>query len=200
MQEKNEPSSLSHPTVDLVLAAQAGDASAWAMLHERNYVLMRFLIHGRIPRHARARFDTDDVMQSAFLQAFKEVASFENRGAHAFQTWLATLVKRRLVDKIRYNSRHRRDSHRDEPELESGDQRLARSASESPSAIAAAAERVALILGAITKLQARDQELISLRILDKLSWAEIAERLQLGETTARRRFYESFDRLVDKVV
>ena len=186
-------------TIDLVRAAQAGDAVAWGIIHERYALLVRVVVHGRIPDKMRARFDTDDVLQSGFLRAFEQIGRYEDQGEDAFRRWLTTLISHRLTDKVRYHLRERRDSGRDEAELESTDLRRAPDGADSPGAIVAAAERIARILAALHKLDAADQELMSMRLFDKLTWADIAERLAIGETTARRRFYETFERLVDKV-
>lgn len=70
----------------LVLAAQAGDASAFSELWIRHSeMVLRVLM-----RVTRNREDAEDAMQEAFLKAFAHVGKFEARAK--FSTWLTRIA------------------------------------------------------------------------------------------------------------
>jgi RNA polymerase sigma factor (sigma-70 family) len=70
----------------LVLAAQAGDASAFSELWIRHSeMILRVLM-----RVTRNREDAEDAMQEAFLKAFAHVGKFEARAK--FSTWLTRIA------------------------------------------------------------------------------------------------------------
>jgi RNA polymerase sigma-70 factor (ECF subfamily) len=184
-------------TIELVKAASHGDQRAWDELYQRHYVLMRALLHGRIPRNARTRFDTEDVMQSALFEVCKRIESFENRGADSFGHWLTDIMRNKLVTKLRHHSRERRDWKREDAGVDS---QAFGAESESPVRLAAAAESQARVLLALDGLDPRDQEIVSLRMFDKLTWAEIAERTGNGETTVRRRGMDAITGIVHSML
>jgi RNA polymerase sigma factor (sigma-70 family) len=195
------PSNGSPPpsTSELVAAARRGDQRAWDEIHRRYYAVMRLVLQGRIPAQLRGRFDTEDVLQSGFLQAFRQIDSFTDDTDDGFRRWLTTLMINKLHDRVRFHRRQRRDGSRDQGSIESADGKPGMPMEDSPSVLMSAAERFSAVLAAIHKLAPEDQRLIVLRVTDRLSWAEIAERMQLGEATARRRFLEAFENLVGRI-
>jgi len=89
----------------LVLRAQQGDESAFALLMDRH--LDR--IWGLVWRVMRHREDTEDVVQEAFLAAWRALPGF--RGEARFSTWLQTIaVSRALNHRARGSERVRRAS------------------------------------------------------------------------------------------
>ncbi|HET8948420.1 MAG TPA: sigma-70 family RNA polymerase sigma factor, partial [Candidatus Polarisedimenticolia bacterium] len=89
----------------LVLRAQQGDESAFAILMDRH--LDR--VWGLVWRVLRHREDTEDVVQEAFLAAWRSLPGF--RGDARFSTWLQTIaVSRALNHRARGAERVRRAS------------------------------------------------------------------------------------------
>jgi RNA polymerase sigma-70 factor (ECF subfamily) len=89
----------------LVLRAQQGDESAFALLMDRNLERIWALVW-RVMRH---REDTEDVVQDAFLAAWRSLPGF--RGEARFSTWLQTIaVSRALNYRARGAERVRRAS------------------------------------------------------------------------------------------
>lgn len=89
----------------LVLRAQQGDESAFALLMDRNLDRIWALVW-RVMRH---REDTEDVVQDAFLAAWRSLPGF--RGDARFSTWLQTIaVSRALNYRARGAERVRRAS------------------------------------------------------------------------------------------
>ncbi len=193
-----EPSS-DPRTAELVEAARRGDQQAWEAIHRRYYALMRLVLDGRIPAPLRGRFDTEDVLQSGFLQAFRQIDSFVDQGGDSFRRWLSTVMLNRLRDRVRYNLRECRDGTREGESLDGLGALAGAPLVDSPSVLLSAAERLSAVLAAIHELDPEDQRLIVLRVTDRLAWNEIGDRLGLGEATVRRRFLEIFERLVERL-
>ena len=89
----------------LVLRAQRGDETAFALLMDRHLERVWALVW-RVTRH---REDTEDVVQEAFLAAWRALPGF--RGEARFSTWLQTIaVSRALNHRARGSERVRRAS------------------------------------------------------------------------------------------
>jgi RNA polymerase sigma-70 factor (ECF subfamily) len=187
-------------THELVRAAASGDDHAWSQLFRRHRVLMRALVHARIPGELRSRFETDDVLQSAFLLAYRQIDTFEQRGPAAFKRWLATIVANKLNEKIRYHRRQRRNTQREGPRPDAQDVAHIETDGDSPSTIVVRAETLAEVLAAIDTLSEEDQAYVGMRFFENLAWVEIAASMQVPEATARRRAHEALERLVRKLM
>lgn len=183
-------------TRELVEAARRGDELAWEEIHQRYYAFLRIFLHGRIPDRVRARFETADVIQSGFVRAYERIALFQPKDAGSFRAWLQTLMVNKLRDELRHHDAEQRSADREGPAVAPGLRPPTEHVLESPSVGAEKAERIALMLEALHDLEPGDQRLILLRVLDDLTWVQIASRLEIGETTARTRYAEALERLV----
>jgi RNA polymerase sigma-70 factor (ECF subfamily) len=180
-------------TSELVRRASAGDRAAWTVLYDRYYAVLRTIARGRIPPGAEPRFDTDDVLQSTFLTAFRQIDTFESHGDHSFRRWLTEILVNKLKDKIKHH--RRRSAHEDRGAADEARHDLPGD-DPTPSEILVAAERQAEVLAALSGLPREDQQIVCMRFFDGLAWSEIARRLDLGEGVARRRGLDAIERLV----
>lgn len=187
-------------TMSLLRSAAKGDEAAWAVLYHRHRALMRAVLHGRIPIDVRRRFDTEDIIQSAFLSACQQIETFEYEGEESFKRWLNEIVLNKLQDKVRHHRRERRNVEREDAKTEDENEWTGDRPMETPSVLVSAAESQAAVLAALDRLPPDDQELLCLRFFDKLSWSEIADQLGIGETTARRRGLDTIEALVRMVL
>ena len=110
---------------ELVDQAKLGDRTAFTQLLQDNDRAMRALAFRMMGSQAAM----DDVLQDAYLKAYKSLATF--RGDSAFSTWLYSIVYRTSLDAIRRRERRR----------EVGLQTVA----ERPSQTAATEDRIAAI-------------------------------------------------------
>ncbi len=67
---------------ELVRRVQKGDRRAFDLLFSR----YQHKIHGLVSRYVRAHDEIDDVVQEAFIKAYRALPRF--RGESAFYTWL----------------------------------------------------------------------------------------------------------------
>src|SRR5262245_47834356 len=92
-------------TVDLLARANQGDQSAWDLLVERHLGPLKLVARIRLPRHMRARADTDDVVQDALVRSMNHLRHFECRGRGALLAYLRRVVINRVADEIRHYTR-----------------------------------------------------------------------------------------------
>jgi RNA polymerase sigma factor (sigma-70 family) len=88
------------PTERLVREGQAGDRGRFGELYQRLGPAVFAWARLRIPSEMRDQLDPDDVMQEAWIRAFRSFSTFDpERGA--FRPWLFQVAKHTLLDMIR---------------------------------------------------------------------------------------------------
>jgi RNA polymerase sigma-70 factor (ECF subfamily) len=173
-------------------SARQGNHEAWEHLHRRYRSLLAFWAEARLPDHLRARFDVEDVLQSAFLSAFRGMSKYEHRGEPAFRAWLKEIVQNELADRIRDHEARKR-SARQEEVLEDPSLLLG---GETPSQIVSRFQRRRLVLEAMSELSDERQEVLWMRDFEGLTWEEIGKRTDTSESGARRRYRTALVALV----
>jgi len=183
----------------LIAAAAMGNREAWETLYGRFRPFLAFLTSSRIPAHLRNRFDTDDVVQSAFLSAFRSLSEFEYRGEESFRSWLKQISLRQLQERIRANGRERRTPDKEQTGIDPDQLVDPGGAGQTPSVILQNAERSAEILEAISRLTPAEQEILWMRDFEHRPWEEIASLLHCQDSTARRRHGEALEALLRRL-
>ena len=156
---------------ELVLLAAAGDRAAAAELvraHQERLVAFLLRMTGR-------RDTAEDVAQEAFVRALRSLPRFDPQ--YRFSTWLFTIARHKIVEKLRYHMRDRRDMRRDEG-LDHGTATAILSAYQTnttPSQIAESREQVAKLEQAIDLLEPDHREVVTLVRLAGLPYAEVAQ-------------------------
>jgi RNA polymerase sigma-70 factor (ECF subfamily) len=179
-------------TRELLRAAERGEQEAWHALYLRYRKLLRGMIQRRLPPGSRGRGDSEDVLQSTFVAAWKALDDFEYRGPDSFRRWLGTILDHEVIDLARGEERRRRG-------LEELRREVAPALQESPSTVLVRDELQRRLLEALTSLSLEDQELIGQHFFDRLSWAEIAGRHGVVESTVRRRMLDALERLMRRI-
>jgi RNA polymerase sigma-70 factor (ECF subfamily) len=178
----------------LVAAAALGDGLAVERLYHLYRPYLAVLAGPNIPRELRSRFDTDDVLQSAFLEAFRALRNYEYTDERHFRAWLRKITLNKLQDRIKRDVAQRRNAF---TELKGVDfEQRADSGSETPSVIMSKAERQADLLAAIQNLPPLERQVLVLRSFERRSFAEIAASVGVSEDAARRRFLNAVEALV----
>jgi RNA polymerase sigma-70 factor (ECF subfamily) len=176
---------------DAVERSKRGDAAAYKVLVDR--------YQGRAYRLALRVLRDDelarDACQEAFLKAFLNLKRFEGRSS--FYTWLYRLVMNLCLD---FKRRDRSNRYVDVPEpadLEriAGSERASheaedwRSHTEAPDAALERRELRTAMARAIEQLPASARETLVLREVEGLSYAEIAQVLEIPKGTVMSRLH-----------
>ena len=191
-------------TTLLVRAAQAGDAAAREALFARYLPRVRQIVALRMGRRLRQIIEIDDVVQEVLLDAFKGLKSFEPRSEGSFRNWLARCVEREIVDSVRTETRKkrgggivRRFSDCDSSLLGSS---IFGADLTSPSAGVRADEFSQRIEEALLQMPAYQRDLIILRALCDMSYAEVAAELGISrEETVRVAYSRALRQLEERL-
>jgi RNA polymerase sigma-70 factor (ECF subfamily) len=168
----------------LLAQARAGDRAALQVLLERYRPLLVLLVRSRCAGRLQRRLDGSDVVQETLLQAAQHIGDFEGDGAEQWQAWLLRIAEREIIRQMRQHlGAQKRAAGREQPLNGSSSQGQSRleqwlHTHSTPSAAAIRNERAAELAQALDELGADYREVLVLRHLEGLSFAEVAERMQ----------------------
>jgi RNA polymerase sigma factor (sigma-70 family) len=129
-----------------------------------------------MPDQVRASVGPDDLVQDVLIKGMAQLHRFEFRHRGAFQAYLRTSIRHRIVDELRKASRRRVAALEAKPV----------DGARSPLEQAINKQNVKRYARALTGLGQRDQRLIVLRIEQQLSYSEMAAQLGVSSEHAVR--------------
>ena len=165
------------PTIELVVRARTGDRPAMEALLERCLPPLKRWAHGRLPAAARGNMDTGDLVQEAALHVLGALDRFEPRHVGAMQAYLRQSVINRIRDEVRRIGRN-------PPPYELQD--VHESDQTTPLEAAIRSEAYEHYREALSRLGAKDREMIVARIEVQWSLPEIAHRFGMRTVDAAR--------------
>ncbi|HUU28348.1 MAG TPA: sigma-70 family RNA polymerase sigma factor [archaeon] len=176
----------------LIIQAQAGSQSAFRLLYERYQKKIRRLV-GSMFESAE---DTDDIVQQAFIQAFRSLDSF--KGKSSFYTWLYRIALNTTTDFRRKQARRNQSrSYKNLSELEQKELEFAASQEEGPERQLYRKELAGLMRKALNSLSAEHREVMVLREINALSYSEIAEITGVSIGTVMSRLHYARKKLAE---
>ncbi|MQA85497.1 MAG: sigma-70 family RNA polymerase sigma factor [Streptosporangiales bacterium] len=165
--------------------ARGGDLDAFGVLVARYTVLAH-----RTAVLLGAGDDADDMVQNAFVKAFRKLPAF--RAGSSFRPWLLAIV----VNETK--NRHREKRRRDGLTVRLAARRL--DVPDDPEDDVLAAERRAVLLDAVRALPDRDRMVVTCRYFLDLSEAETAEALGWPQDSVKSRTSRALARLRSSLV
>lgn len=154
---------------DEVLAKMArdGDRVAFETLCDRTLPAVYNRLRALLPPQA-----VEDVTQEVFLAALKGIRRY--RGQSCFRTWIAGIIRHKVADYYRRQSRHPEvvslAGERNDPEAHAG------------------WEEHALVRIALRRLPAHYQEILLLRFAEGMPFDQIAGALDISLEAAKSRY------------
>ena len=184
------PDSVLDETLALVRAARDGDSCALEALFERYYPRVCRIVSLRLGQTMRRFLDHEDLVQDSLMDAFRSLDGFGRRSEGSFRNWLACVVENNIRDQWRRATAAKRGGVPAPSMPKCGDSLLSESLfpgrGPTPSQAAAARELEERLEQALLSLDERLRRVIEMRRLCGMSYAEIAEELELGgESSAR---------------
>jgi RNA polymerase sigma-70 factor (ECF subfamily) len=160
---------------ELVARASRGDVEAF-----RQLVLEHSGLVYRVARRMLGREDAQDASQEVWIRVWRNIKSF--RGESAFSTWLHRITMNTCLSvRQREARREEREYSGDEmpylPEPSGGDA--------DPEAASLGSERREELKMALRNVRAEHRAALVLRHMEGLSYAEIAEVLEVPDGTAK---------------
>lgn len=169
-------------------AATQGDREAMDRIIAAYGTWIRSRVRRRLGAKLRQRVETEDVVQSSLALAVRDLqghdVAFE--GEKPFLAWLLKITERKIAMAGRHHAARKRDVER-QVAFEAPDARAL--SQTSPSQAAGRSERAERIRASMASLPALERQIIEMRVLEGLAFAEIATRLeQPSEASVRQRY------------
>jgi RNA polymerase sigma-70 factor (ECF subfamily) len=173
-----------HKTENLVILAKEGDKLAIEQLCRIYGERVRRIIRLRIDRKLRSKIDSVDVVQDALILAMGGLKDFTYRNEGDFLRWLSKIAENKLHDILDKFYTEKRDIRREIPfkKVENNTEEVSFMAAEpldttTPSVLLFKKEQLDRLESAIDELKPDYREVIYLSRIERLSNAEIAEKL-----------------------
>jgi RNA polymerase sigma-70 factor (ECF subfamily) len=173
----------------LAKRAAAGDRGAFNAIVDC-YAPVLFRVARALTRSSA---DAEDVVQEAFLAAYRGIGRYDGRSS--LKTWLSKITMKRAISAWRKNKRHQASVP-----LESAPDMPGRNGQWGGDGSAAAAVDQKLDLAVILRTLAPEyREIFILREIEGLSYAEIAQRLAIPPGTVDSRLHRARGELRKKL-
>jgi RNA polymerase sigma-70 factor (ECF subfamily) len=178
---------------ELVRRVQKGDRRAFDLLFSR----YQHKIHGLVSRYVRTSDEIDDVVQEAFIKAYRALPRF--RGESAFYTWLYRIAINTAKNYLVARSRRPPDVDVDATDAEHLDGIDALRETENPENNLARDELEQAINGAIRALPDDLRSAVTLREFDGLSYEQIAQIMDCPVGTVRSRIFRAREAIDERI-
>ena len=157
----------------LISRARGGDREAFGGLVEQ----YRDNVYRLAYRMCGNAYDADEAAQEAFVAAWRALPNF--RGDAKFSTWLYRLTTNAAIDVMRREKRHQTVGDGEMVDLADD--------ADSPQETVERTEQQEAVQKALATLSEEYREVLLLRYMEELDYAEIAEVLQLPSGTVKSR-------------
>src|SRR4051812_24469204 len=94
--------------------ALAGSDAALDRLYEHYGPRLLSFIRLRMGRSLRARLESRDILQAAFLKSFQHLADFEGDDGRSMLGWLMRIAEHEIRDRADFHQRRRRDAKQED--------------------------------------------------------------------------------------
>ncbi|OCW98540.1 RNA polymerase sigma factor RpoE [Alishewanella sp. HH-ZS] len=169
----------------IVQRVQQGDKAAFNVLVKKYQHRIANLISRYVSNHG----DVADVVQEAFIKAYRAIPGF--RGESAFYTWLYRIAVNSAKNYLVANNRKPPASDVDAEDAEYFEGSDALKEQDSPERLLLSEEIRQVVFGTIDKLPDELRTAITLRELEGLSYEEIAEVMECPIGTVRSRIFRA---------
>lgn len=192
---------MTSPHEKLVQDASRGEPAAVDDLIRSHLPGLLAYVHLHAGAKLRARESTIDIVQSACREVLQDIVPAALPSESSFKHWLYTAAERKILDRVRYWAREKREAGREvglREELSSAEARgvLDRYAGfYTPSQHATAREELQRVQIAFTQLPEAYREVVLLSRVVGLSHAEIGEKTGRSEGAVRMLLHRALARL-----
>jgi len=189
---------------ELLSQARQGDKQATDSLLVSSFDPLRAAIVGQMgDLLAKAQVEPEDVIQEVFAAAWTGLKETSFEGHGAFQGWLRQIAEHKLIDLHRAMLAGKRDVRRQTPAwgLQSGTYvnvlEQVTSPMSTPSVGAARSEAMAVLMSRLAQLPEDYRRVIQWRLIEGVSVAEVARRMERSEPAVHMLFHRALKQLRD---
>jgi RNA polymerase sigma-70 factor (ECF subfamily) len=196
-----EPNSL-----DPVFAEEDGGEGdrAFAERFTEHRQRLKQMLHFRMDPRLRSRTDLSDILQEAYIDAYRRLDHYASKPNMSFYVWLRQVTMQRLIDIHRQHLLADKRDVRNEVRLGASDYNAATSAAiakqfvdqmVTPSQVAIRQEMAVQLETTLENLDEIDRDVLALRHFEELGNSEVAEVLGISEAAASNRYVRALARL-----
>ncbi|MGI9518754.1 MAG: sigma-70 family RNA polymerase sigma factor [Pirellulaceae bacterium] len=166
----------------------------------RDYLLL--IANHETQAALRQKVGASDIVQQSLINAEGSISAFRGTTRPEFLAWIRGILKNEILNhRRRYLYTHKRCAVR-EILLNVDDSRLDAGLMDSmvtPGAGASLAEEAVMVRHAVASLSASDQQIIRLRVWDRLSFAEIGAEMDRSDDACQKLWTRAIMRLKGKL-
>ena len=186
---------------ELVRRVRAGDEAAARLLFERHLPALRAKARARLPAALRGKVAESDVIQDAWLAAFLDIGTFEDRGDGSFGKWLRGILEHKIGHEIgRHVAAGKRDVRR-EQRMRTGsvDGFGAAPDQPSPSEVAVSAEEQEVLRAAVASLPDDYATVVRLVHIEGLTLVDAGARMGRSADAARKLYGRALAAMAERL-
>jgi RNA polymerase sigma-70 factor (ECF subfamily) len=191
---------------ELLTAARGGNAPALGVLLESYSTYLTLLARMQIGAKLRGKVDPGDIVQEVFLEVHRQFPEFRGTTEAEFLSWVRRILAGQLAQTLRrFLGTKGRDVRMEQEMVVKVDQSSAAldrgfaAPGSSPSHSAARRERSVLLADALNRLPADYREVIVLRHIEALSFAETGERMGRSENSVQKLWVRALAKLREEL-
>lgn len=170
---------------DLIEGCRNNDRKAQVRLYELYYKAMYNTSYRILNNPAEA----EDIMQEAFLDAFRKINGFKGTGS--FGSWLKRIVVNKSLDKLR--------NRKEEDSLDEWEKEIEDTTVTDDSYAGHVFHKMEEIASAMEKLPGQYRIILSLHLLEGYDQREIAQVLNISYNNVRTRYVRAKQRLLKEI-
>ena len=178
---------------ELVRRVQKGDRVAFDLL----FLRYQHKIHGLVTRYVNAPEDVEEVVQEAFIKAYRALPRF--RGESAFYTWLYRIAVNTSKNHLVSQSRRPRGVEINAEDIETSEVAAALQDTEDPEALLRRDQLQAAVDHALADLPEDLRTALTLREFDGLSYEQIAAVMECPVGTVRSRIFRAREAVDERI-
>jgi RNA polymerase sigma-70 factor, ECF subfamily len=185
----------------LLMLAKAGSSPALVRLLDRCRDPLVEQVQGQLGRRLRVKLDIEDLLQDVSLEAYRDIGRFRGSTEREFLSWLRKILATILMNQLRHYFGTARRNLRREKRLTLLDDSTGGPAFDpvapdtSPSERAQKRERATRLAEAIDRLPGPYREVIVLRHVEGLSFADVARKLDRTEDSVKNMWFRALRHL-----
>jgi RNA polymerase sigma-70 factor (ECF subfamily) len=188
----------------LIEGARRGDAQARDRLFALCRTYLGFLARSQVESSLRMKVDASDLVQETMLEAFRDFGRFAGSSQEEWLAWLRRILAHNAADFVRrYRGTAKRQARREVPLRAGGASTLAHGVPE-PAAPSATPSQEFLRLDAQLRMSAAMaqlapdyQEVLVLRNLERLPFAEVAQRMGRSRPAVQMLWMRAIKKMQD---
>lgn len=198
-------SATSESSARLLMRVRTGELRALGSLLDPHRRFLQRLATHHLPAQLRGRISPSDVVQETFLRAHETFGQFRGGTQRELVAWLRQILHSRLVELVEKHVQAekrdvrrevtRRGSPQDSGGASRGFEQILADRSPSPSSAARHHEESQLLAAEMARLPQDYREVLTLRNLDGLAFAEIATRMDRTSAAIRMLWLRAMEEL-----